>query len=100
MYFLHGKLTAKTGYRDKLANILLEASTLVSNTKGCKVYVIGKDANDINSVYVTEIWDNKSDHDDSLKVESVRALIMKGIPMLDNQPPKQQELEIIGGYGI
>lgn len=99
-YLLHGKLTAQQGQRDELANILLEASKLVSTVKGCKLYVIGKDENDTNSVYVTEIWDSKDDHDNSLKVESIRELIMKAMPMLDGQPTKGQELKILGGAGI
>ena len=99
-YLLHGKLTAKAGHRDELANILLEASKLVSTAKGCKLYAIGNDENDINSVYVTEIWDNKDDHDNSLKVEGVRELIMKAMPILDGQPAKGQEIEILGGTGI
>ena len=100
MYLLHGKLTAKAGHREELANILIDASKLVSTAKGCKVYVIGKDANDPISVYVTEIWDSKEDHDNSLKVEGVRELIMKAMPILDGQPQKGQELEILGGVGI
>lgn len=63
MYLLHGKLTAKGGRRNELADILLDASKLVATAKGCKVYVIGKAENDQNSVYVTEIWDSKEDHD-------------------------------------
>ena len=100
MYLLHGKLTAKSGYQEELAKILLEASKLVSTAKGCKVYAIGKDGNDQNSVYVTEIWDSKDDHDNSLNVEGVRELIMKAMPILDGQPTKGQELEILGGAGI
>lgn len=99
-YFLHGKLTAKSGHRDELANILLEASKLLSTAKGCKLYVIGKDEKDISSVYVTEIWDNKDDHDNSLKVEGVKELIMKAMPILDGQPEKGQEIEVLGGIGI
>lgn len=99
-YLLYGKLTAKSGYRNELANILLDASKLVSTAKGCKLYVIGKDENDQNSVYVTEIWDSKEDHDNSLKAENVRELIMKAMPILDGQPQKGQELEILGGTGI
>lgn len=94
MYLLHGKLTAKSGCRDDLATILLQASKLVSTAKGCKLYVIGKDQNDLNAVYVTEIWASKEDHDNSLKVEGVRELIMKAMPILDGQPTKGQELEI------
>jgi len=99
-YLLHGKLTAKTGYRDQLASYLLEAAQLVSVVKGCRLYVIGKDESDINAVYVTEIWDSKEDHDNSLKLESTRELITKAMQILDGQPTKGQELEVIGGTGI
>lgn len=99
-YLLHGKLTAKQGQREDLAAILIEASKLVSTAKGCKLYVIGKDETDPNSVYITEIWDSKEDHDNSLKVAGVRELIMKAMPMLDGQPSKGQEIEILGGAGI
>ena len=100
MYLLHVKLSAKAGNADELANILLDASKLVSTAKGCKLYVIGKDRNDINAVYVTEIWDSKEDHDDSLSVKGVRELIMKAMPIMDGQPQKVQELEILGGAGV
>jgi quinol monooxygenase YgiN len=99
-YFLHGKLTAKSGHRDELAAILIEASQLVSTAKGCKLYVIGKAESAPNDVYVTEIWESKEDHDNSLKLEGVRALIMKAMPLIDGQPTKGQELEIVGGTGI
>lgn len=99
-YLLHGKFTAKTGLADELANILIEASQLVSTAKGCKLYVVSRDKNDPNAVYVTEIWDSKDDHDNSLKIEGVRELIMKAMPMIDGQPQKGQELEILGGTGI
>ena len=100
MYLLHGKLTAKSGHSEALANILLEASELVSTAKGCKIYVIGKDATDENAVYVTEIWDSKEDHDNSLNVDGVRELIGKAMPILDGKPSKGQELEILGGAGV
>lgn len=99
-YLLHGKLTAKSGHREELADILIQASQLVSTANGCKLYVIGKDENDKDSVYITEIWDSKEDHDNSLKVEGVRELIMKAMPILEGQPAKGQELEILGGIGI
>lgn len=99
-YLLHGKLTAKSGHKEELANILIQASQLVSIAKGCKLYAVSNDKDDASSVYVTEIWDSKDDHDNSLKIESVRELIMKAMPILDGQPTKGQELEILGGIGI
>ncbi|MFO7823629.1 MAG: antibiotic biosynthesis monooxygenase family protein [Cyclobacterium sp.] len=99
-YLLHGKLTAQVGKKEELAKILLEASTLVSTTKGCQLYAVSKDKNDGNAVYVTEIWDSKDDHDNSLKGVGVRELIMKAMPIMDGQPTKGQELEILGGAAI
>lgn len=99
-YLLHGKLSAKAGHQNDLAIILLDASKLVSTAKGCKLYLIGIDQNDPNAVFVTEIWDTKEDHDNSLKVEGIKELIMKAMPILDEQPKKGQELEILGGSGI
>lgn len=99
-YFLHGKLAAKQGKGKELANILIEASKLVSTAKGCNLYVVGLDENNADHVFVTEIWDAKEDHDNSLNVAGVRELIMKAMPILDGQPTKGQELKIIGGAGI
>lgn len=99
-YLLQGKLSAKAGHQNDLAAILLDASKLVSTAKGCKLYVIGTDQNEPNAVYITEIWDTKEDHDNSLKVEGVKELIMQAMPIIDGQPVKGQELEILGGSGI
>lgn len=100
MYLLQGKMTALAGKSNELADILLEASKLVSTAKGCKLYVIGKDKHDSDSVFVTEIWDSKENHDNSLNVEGVRELITRAMPILSGQPSKGQELEILGGAGI
>jgi len=99
-YLLHGKLTAKQGHREQLAAILIDASKLLSTAQGCKLYVIGVDSSDYNSIFITEIWDTKEDHNNSLKVVSVRELIMKAMPLLDGQPTKGQEIEILCGTGI
>ncbi len=99
-YLLHGKLTAKAGQQKELADILIQASQLLSTAKGCQFYVVSYDKEDEASVYVTEIWDSKTDHDDSLKVEGVRELIIKAMPILDGPPTKGQELEVLGGVGI
>jgi quinol monooxygenase YgiN len=94
-YLLQGKLTAKQGHRQELAEILIKASKLVATAKGCNLYAVALNELDLDSVYITEIWDSKEDHDNSLKVQGVRELIMKAMPILDGQPQKGQELEII-----
>ena len=98
MYLLQGKLNAQAGHAEALADILLQASQLVAKAQGCKLYVIGKKEEEPFAVYVTEIWNSKADHDNSLKGDEVRALIMQAMPLLDGMPEKGQELEILGGY--
>lgn len=99
-YLLHGKLDARQGDGDNLASILLEASRLVSTAKGCISYLVSKDPDDANAVWITEVWESKQHHDDSLKVEGVRELISRAMPLLAGPPQKGQELMILGGTGI
>ncbi len=99
-YGLLGKLKAKEGNGEELASILLQAAHLVSTAKGCRLYLISKAENDDDAVWVTEVWDSKEDHDNSLRVEGVRALISQALPILAEMPQKGQELQILGGTGI
>ena len=99
-YRLHGKLTATSGNGDKLAGILLQAAQLVSTAKGCQLYLVSRDQSDLDSVWVTEVWDSKQDHDDSLQVAGVRERIAQAMPMLAGRPEKGQELEVLGGAGL
>jgi len=99
-YGLHSKIKSKAGSFDKLTQILLDASTLATAAKGCRLYFISKDKDDPDAIWVTEVWDSKEDHDNSLKVESIMALIAQAMPLIDGTPEKVQELEIMGGLGI
>lgn len=96
-YGLHGKLTASEGNADALADKLLQASQLVSKAKGCRVYAISKEGNE---VWITEVWDSKDDHDKSLENAEVRALIGTAIPLLAGKPEKGQVLNVLGGFGV
>lgn len=99
-YGLHGKLTATAGNGEKLASILLEAARLVSTARGCRLYMVSKDHSDPDAVWITEAWDSKEAHDNSLQAAGVRELIAQAMPLLDGRPEKGQELEILGGAGI
>ena len=97
-YLLQGKLKASQGHVERLSAILIEASELVSKAKGCHLYLISRSAEADHIVYITEIWDSKEDHDNSLKLAGVRELIGQAIPLLDGQPQKGDELEGVGGF--
>lgn len=99
-YLLHGKLTASGGRGKQLADILLQAAQLMSSASGCRLYAVSRDPGEPDSVWVTEIWDTREDHDRSLHLPGVRELIGNALPLLDGSPKKGQELAIIGGTGV
>lgn len=99
-YGLHGKLKATTGNGTQLSEILIKASKLVSVAKGCDLYIVSADKNESDSFWVTEVWESKEDHDNSLKTEGVGELVLQALPILDGQPEKGQELDVLGGFGV
>lgn len=44
--------------------------------------------------------DSKEEHDNSLKLDSVKSLISQAMPLLDGIPSGGQELSVLGGHGI
>lgn len=79
---------------------MVEASKPVTATNGYKLYVIDFDSIYENSVYITEIWETKADHDRSLKVKGVKERLMKAMTLLDGHPAKGQGIALIGGTGM
>lgn len=98
-YGLIGKFKTQPGKRDEIISILMQAAKLISVAKGCHHYIIYKDSQDENCVCVSEIWDTKDDHDNSLKIEGCLELISKAIPLIDGKP-ESTALEVVGGKGI
>lgn len=95
-YGFIAKFKAQKEQRDALVSVLLEAATLVSTAKGCNHYMVSKDLNNEDFVFVNEIWDTKEDHDNALKIEGCMELIVKARPLIDGKP-ETTELEVIGG---
>ena len=99
-YGLHGKLVAQKGKGEELSKILLEAAALMKTAKGCHLYIVGIDNENPDEVWITEIWETKQDHDNSLNVPGVKELIGKAIPILNESPKQGQEWSILGGAGL
>ena len=97
---VHGLLKAKKGRGDELASILLASSKILATIKGSSHYVVSRDINDADVIYVTEFWNSKEDHDNSLKNPEVRALISKALPILNESPKNGLEMNVLGGLGL
>jgi quinol monooxygenase YgiN len=79
MYGIIAKIAAVRGQRQALADILLEST---SGMPGCFSYVIANDLADENTIWVTEVWDTKENHDASLSLPVVKDAIGRARPLV------------------
>ena len=96
MYGLIGRIEAVPGQRDALASILIEG---VSGMPGCLSYVVARDPESEESLWVTEVWDSRESHGASLALPSVQEAIEKGRPLIAGFS-QRTETQPIGGHGL
>ena len=99
-YGIQVKFTATHGQGATLAEVLLEAANLIRTAPGCRVYAISQAKDNPDIVAVTEVWDSKEDHDNSLSLEGVKELVGRAIPLLAAPPEKGAEQVVVGGVGL
>ena len=95
MYGLIGKVSVVSGGRGELAAILAE----IGSMPGCVSYVVANDMTDADSLWVTEVWESKQAHADSLQLPEVLAAISKGRPLITGFETRV-ETEPVGGIGL
>ena len=95
-YGLIGKMTARPGQRDALAQILSEG---VAGMPGCLSYVVAQDPSNPDLIWITEVWESKAAHDASLALPSVREAIGKGRPLIAGMETVA-ETHPVGGSGL
>lgn len=94
-FMLHGSIRATSGNGDALADILAEAET--TPMPGCRLYVVSRDEECSDTVWVTEIWESETDHQASLHLNEVRERIQRAMPIIDRDGMTQQRLNAIAG---
>jgi len=96
MYGLIGRITAVSGQRDVLAQILLDGTSAMP---GCLSYIVATDPADADSLWITEVWDSQASHHASLKLPAVQAAIAKGKSLIAGFGHRT-ETEPLGGHGL
>lgn len=96
MYGLVGKIKTKEGERDALIEILLEGS---ADMTGCLSYIVSKDTEDDDIIWITEVWENQESHQASLSLPSVQQAMQKGRPLIADFI-EQNEITPVGGHGL
>ena len=95
---MFGKVVAKPGERDTVVKHLLEAARLLTPLEGCELYIVNVSPTEPDAIWVTEVWRSEADHDESLKMERVRALIARTRPLIAGF--ESTRLIPVGGKGL
>lgn len=96
MYGLIGKMIAAPGERESLIEILLEGQ---ADMPGCLSYIVARDADDADAIWVTEVWESQASHEASLSLPSVQDAIKRGRPLIAGFG-ERFETEPAGGQGL
>jgi quinol monooxygenase YgiN len=96
MYGIIGKMLTHENKRDELIEILLAGT---QGMPGCLSYIIAKDSEDENALWITEAWDSQESHQASLTMESVQDAIVKGRPLIAGFG-ERFETAPVGGQGL
>lgn len=95
MYGLIGQFRAQPGQRNALIDILTERHDM----PGCLSYVVYKDLQDGDVVWVSEVWRDQAAHQASLSIPSVKDAIGRAMPLIA-EFGAHHELEAVGGVGL
>ena len=99
LYGLHVRFRAQPGMADELERILLEAAAGAGSAPECRLYVVGRSAEDSELVWVFEVWSSREAHDASLNDATAQGLIERAMPLLAERP-QSSELRPSGGKGL
>lgn len=95
-YMLHGRIRTVPGRGADLAAILSDQAN-ANPMPGCRLYLVATDPEDSDAVWVTEVWDEQSDHENSLQMPEVRERIRRAMPIIDRDSMTSQRLEAVAG---
>jgi len=96
MYGLIGKIKTNPGQRDELVAVLLEGS---DKMPGCLSYIVAQDIEDVDAIWITEVWVDQDSHRNSLSLPSVQQAISRGRPLIAGFGERFESIPV-GGHGL
>jgi quinol monooxygenase YgiN len=93
----YGKASAQAGRGGELAEVLLAAAAELESDPGCQLYLINRQADKPDVIWVTELWRSQADLDASL--ERIRGSEGVAAAMALVEDWQMVELELLGGKG-
>jgi quinol monooxygenase YgiN len=99
MFGMHGAFKAQPGKGEELAGILLEAADGLRDFDSCLLYVVSRDAEDPDRIWVTEAWTDREAHAASLRQPGTPEMIARARPLIAGMEGRA-EFEPLGGKGL
>ena len=90
---------AQPGQGAALAELLVEAADALDANPDCELYVVSRAPDDLDAVWVSEVWTSSDAHRASLQDQRVRELIAKARPLIAGLG-QRCELSPVGGKGL
>ncbi|MWV44282.1 antibiotic biosynthesis monooxygenase [Paenibacillus sp. HJL G12] len=81
-YGAYVKFTAKSGERQALADILLEAAAAAQTIADCEIYIINVSDDEPDAIWVTEVWSSAEAHQASLSQPETKESISRAMPLI------------------
>lgn len=91
-------IKVQPGHQQEVAAILLESASGLA-AAGCHLYLVSEAADDDQTIWVTEIWESKRHHQESLRLPETRDAIERTKPMLTGEFDPHP-LRVRGGLGV
>jgi quinol monooxygenase YgiN len=93
----YGKATAKQGKGGELAEILLAAAAELEDDPGCELYLINRQTDEPDVIWVTELWRSQADLEASLERIRGSDSVSEAMALVDDW--QMVELDLLGGKG-
>jgi quinol monooxygenase YgiN len=93
-----GSMKTQPGKRAEVVAILLSGLDGLQQA-GCSQYTVGVSPGDEITIWVSEVWRSKEQHDASLQLPEVKDAISRAMPMLTGDFTRE-ETTVQGGIGL
>ena len=93
----YGKAIAKQGKGGELAEVLLAAAAELEDDPGCELYLVNRQSDRPDVIWVTELWRSQADLDASLERIRGSSSVAQAMALVDDW--EMVELDLLGGKG-
>jgi quinol monooxygenase YgiN len=93
----YGKATAKAGKGAELGEILLGAAAELEGDAGCQLYLINRQTDRPDVIWVTELWRSQADLDASLERIRRSSGVAQAMALVEDW--EMVDLDLLGGKG-